>query len=77
MGKNEAMMERSQQPTLAKIIIVIIATNIIEHYAPGSPGQNSKRKKDVCGVALRCRRAWMPGKDCVRISEQVHSLPAE
>lgn len=68
MGKNEAMMGSSQQPTLAKIIIVIIATNIIEHYVPGGTGQNSKGKKDVCGVALRCRKAWMPGKDFARIN---------
>lgn len=68
MGKNEATMGSSQQPTLAEVIIVIIATNIIEHYVPGGTGQNSKGKKDVRGVALRCRRAWMPGKDFVRIS---------
>lgn len=31
VGKNESTMGSSQQPTLAEIIIVIIATNIVEH----------------------------------------------
>lgn len=31
VGKNGDMMGSSQQPTLAEVIIVIIATNIIEH----------------------------------------------
>lgn len=31
VGKNENTMGSSQQPTLAEIIIVIIATDIVEH----------------------------------------------
>lgn len=31
VGKNEDMLGSGQQPTLAEIIIVIIATNIIKH----------------------------------------------
>lgn len=52
--KNENTMGSSQQPTLAEIIIVIIATNIVDHEVPGGTGQNiSKRERRDCVVCAR------------------------